>query len=711
MKLPVITRREALLLPFALSAEARAWNKREKFPGVTYREYDRRLPDYISALAAEAHERRLASLADLTSAEAVRTRQTWARSTLLRLIGSFPDKTPLRARVTGSHERQNYLLERVIYESRPGFPISGNVYIPTHRSGPYPGVLFQLGHAANGKAWGSYQSACQGLVQLGFLVLAFDPIGQGERIYYPDDTGRRTRLDSSDEEHSRPGRQMLLINETCTQYQLWDAVRSLDLLEGHPLVDPSRLASTGQSGGGTLTMLLAAVDDRLKAAAVFSGNTENVACRDFKSPGSTDDAEQNFIAAGPAGFDRWDLLYPFAPKPLLISISDKDFFGTYSPNYVSDSWEEYQRLADAYKLLGAGTNLSWSDTPLPHGLSYDSRLTLYNWALRHLQAGAPPVDKEPPITLEAEAQLWASPTGNLKRDLKSATPFTMLNGRLSEISKNRTPVDLTELLRLDPPVEAKLTVLRTVPSARDVSVQAIDIAGIPAWLFQPPAGLKNKSVILVLNPRGRNAEWAEGQLCQQLAAQGFMVCAADMRGIGDLSPAYSSGAPQYVGEHQNEENYAWSSLILGRPLAGQRTADILTVLRGLRAETTLGIGIAALGKTTVPALFAAALEPSIRQVYTAGGLISFSNLIASEDYRYPLANFVPGILLQTDLPAIVEGLAPARIAIAGPVDASGQAADVSTANRTYSRALSQGHVAISARAEWSANGLARFFSP
>src|SRR5947209_14439698 len=165
-------------------------------------------------------------------------------------------------------------------------------------------------------------------------------MGQGARVDDPDVAGKRTRLPSADAEHTVPGRQMLLRGDTSSRLQVWDAVRSLDYLAAHPMVDPQRLASTGQSGGATLTMLLAAVDDRLAAAVVSMGNTENFACANFNPPGSVDDAEQNFVGSGPVAFDRWDLLYPFAPKPLLVIASAHDFYGTYSPSYLASGREE-----------------------------------------------------------------------------------------------------------------------------------------------------------------------------------------------------------------------------------------------------------------------------------------------------------------------------------------------------------------------------------
>jgi dienelactone hydrolase len=691
------------------------------FPGVAYRNYPQCLPDYLRDLASAAREKRNAELARLVSTQAVHDRQAWVRKTLIDLIGAFPEKTDLNAQVAGSFERQGYRLERVVYESRPKLYISANLYIPTTGRPPFPGVLFQLGHSWNGKAWDSYQRACQGLAKLGFLVLAFDPAGQGERIYYPDTTGVHTRLaGGSDGEHTVPGRQMLLAGTTCTQFQLWDAIRSLDYLAAHPLVDGTKLASTGQSGGATLTMLLSAVDDRLKAAAVFSGNTENLACKNFLPPGSTDDAEQNFVGAGPLGFDRWDVLYPFAPKPMLISISDKDSFGTYSPNYVVDSWEEYKKLAGVYRVMGAPQLLSWADTPLPHGLAYDSRLQMYNWFLRHLKGDAEPITKEPPVAPEPDASLWVSKTGSIVRSFGGETPFTLTKQRAASIAKTAKPAPLEQLLSLERrrQPQPRPAVLRKVPSQGGITIEALDIpsvakVGLPAWLFRPEHESPGKPVVLILHPQGRNVAWLENELCHELAHSGLTVCAADVRGIGDLSPEFSAGAPGYARGHQKEEDYAWSSLILGRPLLGQRVTDILAITQALR--TSLGsqgrqIVIAALREMTIPAIFAAALEPGINRLYLAGGLSSYRNIIETEDYRHTFANFVPKILAHTDLPDLLAGLAPRRVVIGGAVDAKGAVHSRQMAQGIYAAALARGHVDLREQADWSSAALKEFCS-
>ena len=629
---------------------------------VRYREYARCLPDYLTSLATDAYQRRNERLAKLSTPEY----QAWARRTFLELAGGLPERTPLNTRTVGSFDRPAYRVDKLVYESRPGLVVTANLYVPKTGTGPYPGVLFHQGHSTDGKSSALYQRCCQGLVQLGYVVLSFDPMGQGERTAYPQPGGWLTRLGSATDEHDVPGRQMLLVGETATGMQLWDAIRSLDVLAARPEVDPKRLASTGQSGGATLTMLLAAADDRLAAAAVSSGNTENFATVPFLAPGSTDDAEQDFIGSGRVAFDRWDLLYPFAPKPLLIAISARDFFGTYSPSYAASNREEFARLA---KLYPSG-RLKFTDTPLPHGLSYGLRLDIYNWFEQHLKTGSRPVTEEPPTSPEKPETLWCGPTGNTVRDFHAKTPFVLLHERAAAIrTPDRVP-DLRALLGMDSPTgtPAKLEVLGAT-QYRECNIHAVEVATAPkvwcpAWLFLPKK--EWSKLLLILEPNGRNARWREDDLYHQLAMSGLAVCAPDLRGVGDLEPQYGPGAVGYTREHQTEGEYAWAGLILGHSLLGQRVTDILAIVRALPASAT--IMVAAREKMTVPALCAAALEPRISSLYLSRPLASWRSLVESESYSHPLANFVPDVLRHTDLPQIARSIAPRPVVTGDPWD-------------------------------------------
>src|ERR1035438_6506106 len=150
--------------------------------GIRYREYARCLPDYLSDLAADAYARRNARIASLGTPAAIRDYQTWARRTFEQLAGALPERTPLHLRTTGALERDQYTIEKIVYESRPGLFVTANLYLPKGGTAPYPGVLFQMGHSANGKGYALYQRCCQGLVQLGYVVLAFDPIGDRKSV-------------------------------------------------------------------------------------------------------------------------------------------------------------------------------------------------------------------------------------------------------------------------------------------------------------------------------------------------------------------------------------------------------------------------------------------------------------------------------------------------------------------------------------------------
>jgi cephalosporin-C deacetylase-like acetyl esterase len=674
---------------------------------VDYRDYSRVLPDFLRGLAAESYRKRNAALAAVKTAAQARERQKWASETFWDLTGGAPERTPLNARVMGRFERAAYVVEKVVFESRPGLVVPANLYIPKAGRAPYPAVLFQMGHSLNGKGAGTYQRCCQGLAQLGFLVLAFDPMGQGERTYYPRPGGWLTRLPSADDEHTVPGRQMLLCGDTSTRLQTWDAVRALDYLAAHPLADPTRLASTGQSGGGTLTMFLAAVDPRLACAAVACGNTENVACANFNPPGSTDDAEQNFLASAPRTFDRWDTLYPMAPRPLLVLASSKDFFGTYSPNYISNGREEFGKLMRVYRLLDGGERLEWFETPLPHNLSYPVRVAIYDWFSRWMTAERKPVTDEPPTAPEDDETLWVAKTGSVVRDLKSETPFSLNVKRAEGIRTPDRPDGLAELLRLPRPLASPAVVLGATRLGQ-TGVEALEVESergvwVPAWLYLPRQKAAGRA-LLVLAPGGRNAGWREDEMLAVAASRGVIVCAADVRGIGDLRPEYPRGAVQHGSEHQHEEHYAWSSLIFGRPLLGQRVADLLALADALlkrREIAERGLAIAARAALTAPALFAAALDTRVQSVYLSGGLVSYRNLAQTEDYAYPLANIVPRMLERADFPQIAASMAPRRVIVAGAVDAARRPLSTADVRRIYAAA----NVDVRPAAEWNADAL------
>jgi len=699
-----MTRRQLLALPGAAALLRLPALSQKPYPGTAYRDYPRCLPDYVRALAQKAYQQRNEEIARLITPEAVKTRQRWARETFWKLAGGEPERAPLHGRTVGSFERDGYRVEKVVYESRPELHVPANLYIPTRGVPPFPAVLFQMGHSHNGKAYLPYQRCCQGLVRLGYVVLAFDPMGQGERIYYPGPDGVNSRLSSPDNEHTVPGKQMLLLGDTSTRLQVWDAIRSLDYLAALPMVDAKRIGTTGQSGGGTLSMFLIAVDDRVAAAVVCSGNTENVACANFIPPGSTDDAEQDFIGSGPLGFDRWDTMYPFAPKPLLVTVSDKDFFGTYSPDYITGGWEEFQKLQKVYELLGHADRLAWPDSPLPHELAYDTRLKVYNWFERWLKGSGQPVEQEPPVAPEEDRTLWVAESGSVVRTFGSLTPFAMNKS----LAVQKTPADLRTLIGVAEPSGAPLATLRRVPS-REVDVEAVEVQSaaqvwVPGWLFLPRGRKSDKPIVLALDPGGRNRQWSEGQLYQSLAVRGFPVCVPDIRGIGDLRPEFGRGNPGQAEEHEHEDEYAWAGLIFGRPLVGQWVSDILALVAGCGKHSALEgrrVALAARGKLTVPALFAAALDKKISEVYLAGGLVSFRNVVDTESYDCSFANFVPNLLRHADLPEVTAMLAPRHVTLAGTVDAAGHAMEGGAIRAIYAGS----HVTIRDKADWDVDVL------
>ena len=299
--------------------------------------------DYLSERALELLAERETAIAALDTAEKISARQEYIRNQVLEALGGFPDRTPLNPKITRTLERSDYRVEMLLYESLPGFYVTANVYVPQSGEPPYPAVLGVAGHSANGKASATYQHAWISMVKRGFLVLAFDPPGQGERSEYFDLDLGRSRVGIGVREHNLAGLQSLLTGSHFARYEVWDAMRGIDYLLTRPDVDPERLAVAGNSGGGTQAAYLAVVEPRL--AVVVSSCYMTSWQQLWFNPGPQD-SEQDFVHFLERGLDFPDFAIAFAPRPFQILSATQDFFPIEG---ARSTFEEARRV---YEVLG-----------------------------------------------------------------------------------------------------------------------------------------------------------------------------------------------------------------------------------------------------------------------------------------------------------------------------------------------------------------------
>jgi len=148
-------------------------------------------------------------------------RKTYLLNKYKEILGEFPPKTPLNPKTIGIIEKDDYLIEKLIFESRPRFYVTANLYVPKDRDFPVPAVVCPLGHWEKGKAEPEVQARLIGLAKKGYVALAYDPIGQGERLqYYTAELGKSI-VGGPVNEHTMAGNQCFLTGATLAQYRIF----------------------------------------------------------------------------------------------------------------------------------------------------------------------------------------------------------------------------------------------------------------------------------------------------------------------------------------------------------------------------------------------------------------------------------------------------------------------------------------------------------
>lgn len=251
--------------------------------------------------------------------------QKYVRDHFLMCQGGLPEtEAPLNGRVLSTQEYENFVLEKVIYESRPQVYVTCNLYRPLVQNQSCPAVLLLVGHANEGKAYPEYQQVAQMLVYAGFVVLVMDPVGEGERFEHYETELDYQPIQGCSGEHDLLDWKCKLLGLSLSRYFIHDGLRGLEYLAARPEVDASRIAVTGQSGGGTQTsMLMAVAADKIAAAAPCSYTTDELAMVEC---GKDMDNEMMWPGILSAGLDFVDIISVFAPKPLLFLTNRYDFF-------------------------------------------------------------------------------------------------------------------------------------------------------------------------------------------------------------------------------------------------------------------------------------------------------------------------------------------------------------------------------------------------
>src|SRR6266487_2633820 len=330
---------------------------------------------WMDQIAQHHLERREKAIAEIhTVADAQRRKQA-VREKLMELLGGLPDYNgPLNPRTTGRIQNESYTIEKVIFESLPGYFVTANLYRP-NQSGRYPGILLQSGHTQEGKP--EPQRLAANLALKGFVSLAFDPLGQGEREQSYNSQVDHALAGWSVNEHIQAGAQAILVGESVARYFIWDAKRALDYLISRPDVDSTRVGAAGCSGGGALTTFIGALDPRLKAVvpACYPNSYRLL----FAGPDpDTEMSLPQFLARG---LDVADYVELTAPTPWLIQATEGDYFTPPGTRLV------YEEARHWYGIYGAEDKLAFFVGPGPHGTPLVSREAVYQWMIRWLKDG------------------------------------------------------------------------------------------------------------------------------------------------------------------------------------------------------------------------------------------------------------------------------------------------------------------------------------
>ncbi|HMH12948.1 MAG TPA: acetylxylan esterase [Edaphobacter sp.] len=591
------------------------------------------------------------------------------RTSVLEMIGELPtEKTALHATVTGRISASGFHIEKLVYQSLPGLYVTALVYVPDNGEKVHPAVLVAAGHSANGKI--HYQELCQRLVQRGYLVISWDPIGQGERSQFWDAKAKKSRYNLICAEHAVMGNLAYLAGTSLARWEVWDGMRAVDYLLTRADVDGQRINITGTSGGGFQTALLGALDERIKViipSCYITALPMRIANRIFVDPDS--DPEQDLFGFISKGVDHAGLLLMMYPRPVMVATATLDFFP------VQGSHKSYAEVRTFYERFGHSDRIGFAESYNTHQYSLKNQEAALNFLdrfnkmpLRHGLA---------PVTTFTDDELRVTKSGQVSVDYTDAQPLPRFIARYLAANQRRDKETLAQLYtsEQDPEISS-WTVSRYAGSAppQEVGWEAVgsNIVGtlhIDRYLLHHSTYLqmpllhfhdermhpKGAVIWLSLQSKATEKDWPQ---IAELLSNGYEVFSFDFRGLGETRMNYrakSSDDPDLVQGNVDQAyvsplssvlaGYVYNSLLTGRPYFLEMMDDLKIAelfIRNKNVQSHLPLSIAATNDAYSLAIRFSEIDHGITVISNkTATTVDWSALVTQGQEEWPIALLMP----------------------------------------------------------------------
>ena len=620
-------------------------------------------------------------------------RQTEIKRRILVSQGLWPlpTRTPLNAVIHGRVERDDYVVDRVFFESIPGNYVAGSLYRPKNRKGPFPVILSPHGHWQDGRFYdagietvrkqietgaeqfiqgGRYplQARAVQLARMGCVVFHYDMTGYADSTQLDHRPEKWKHLDRS-KDWGFMSVQADLRLQNMMGLQTWNSIRAVDFVLQLDDVDPSRIGVTGASGGGTQSMILSAVDERIAASmpCVMVSTAMQGGCTCENAPLLRIDQGNIDIAAATA------------PRPLGLTAADD-----WTIELRTLGFPDLQRV---YGMMGAEDRLTAVfHTQFPHNYNQVNRAAMYDFFNRHFDLGFDSIEETDflPLT-RAESTVWnhtyPEPEGALVGDSHETKLLAAAAHDSDQTISHLVPESREELAayrkiiggawetvlgrRYD---QIGAVVYREKSTQR--TTQVVIHAGVirnmdheeefPILKFVSPESPAKHGTVVWVTDEGKNSAFENDQVrtgILSLVNAGYNVIVPDLFGQGELSRAVEKEQCQRMwfqrGGDKGWHKFSGYTYGFNHCLFAQRTHDLLSVIKYGRQQGE--VGMVGLGKVAGP-LVVAACSQARNEVNRY--IIECQNFQFASIQRHDDPMFVPGAVKYLDLDGLTSLAAP-----------------------------------------------------